>query len=80
MKVKEVFKDVPNYEGLYQVSNLGRVKSLSRFRIGRNDCEIWMGGRILKHGVDNLGRCGVVLSLNNKTKNYRVHQLVAMAF
>ena len=28
--MEEIFKDVPGYEGLYQVSNLGRVKSLSR--------------------------------------------------
>ena len=29
--MKEVWKDIPNYEGFYQVSNLGRIKSLSRF-------------------------------------------------
>ena len=28
---KEVWRDIPNYEGIYQVSNLGRVKSLERF-------------------------------------------------
>lgn len=30
MQIEEVWKDIPNYEGLYQISNLGRVKSLSR--------------------------------------------------
>ena len=33
---KEIWKDIPNYKGLYQISNLGRVKSLERFRKGKN--------------------------------------------
>ena len=33
----EIWKDIKGYEGLYQVSNLGRVKSLARFRVGRRD-------------------------------------------
>ena len=35
--MKEVFKDIPNYEGLYQVSNLGNVKSLNYRRTKKED-------------------------------------------
>ena len=73
----EIWKDVPGYEGFYQVSDLGNVKSLSR--------KIWNGkvffiskDKLLKPGVD--GYCNVELSKNCKRKNFKVHQLVAMAF
>jgi hypothetical protein len=64
----EVWADIPNYEG-YQVSNLGRVKSL---KYGKE--------RILKIGTNNHGYYYVVLYIKNSTKNKTVHQLVAMAF
>lgn len=34
--MNEVWKDIKNYEGLYQISNLGNIKSLSRKRVDRN--------------------------------------------
>tara|TARA_R110000787_G_C13243583_1_gene428556 strand:+ start:106 stop:594 length:489 start_codon:yes stop_codon:yes gene_type:complete len=68
----EIFKDVPNYEGLYQVSNLGRVKSLARK--GR------LKDRILKPKKDGSGYLMVNLRKDNKSKTRTVHQLVAMAF
>jgi hypothetical protein len=77
---EEVWLPIKGYEGYYEVSNLGNVKSLKRFRNGRNGSKIYMADRNLKFGIDYLGRKNVVLSLNNKTKNYRIHQLVAMAF
>ena len=67
--MKEVFKDVPGYEGLYQVSNLGNVKSL-RFRK-----EIILKTRKSKHGY-----LSVILYKYVKPKTIKVHQLVAMAF
>ena len=66
---KEIWKEVKGYEGIYQVSNLGRVKSL---RFGKE--------RILKPGLDSGGYYRVGLRFNNKTKTKKVHQLVAMAF
>jgi hypothetical protein len=45
---KEIWKDVVNYEGLYQVSNLGRVKSIERNGTGK-------GGRILSPSDNGLG-------------------------
>lgn len=76
--MEEIFKDIPGYEGIYQVSNLGRVKSLPR--------EIWKNGfyitkeKILKPNIGNIKYCYVILYKNLQKKTIRVHQLVAMAF
>lgn len=64
----EIFKDIPGYEGMYQVSNQGRVKSL---KLNKE--------RILKL-VDNRGYLQVMLYNEGKFKAIKVHQLVAMAF
>lgn len=67
---KEIFKDIPGYENEYQVSNLGRVKSL---KCGKE--------KILKQVKDKTrGYYFVGLSINGKCKPYLTHQLVAMAF
>jgi hypothetical protein len=65
----EVWKDVPNYVGLYKVSNIGRVKSAINGFI-----------RVLKPGVDGRGYYTVALTKSGKAKTFKVHQLVAMAF
>lgn len=70
--MKEIWKDIPDYEGSYQASNLGRIKSLKKYR-GSND-------NILKLCHDTKGYLQVLLSLNNKKETIKVHQLVAMAF
>ena len=64
----EIWKDIKDYEGLYQVSNLGRVKSL---KFGKE--------RILSAATNATGYSLVALC-NGKTKAITVHQLVAMAF
>lgn len=69
---KEIWKDIPNYEGLYQASNLGRVKSLERpYR--RKE-------KILKLSISHRGYYIVALSKNSIVKTYRVHRLVWEAF
>lgn len=45
--MKEVWKDIPEYEGVYQVSNLGRVKSLDRIIIDKNGRKHLCKGRLL---------------------------------
>jgi hypothetical protein len=80
-EVKEVWKDVPGYEGLYQVSSLGRVKSLSR----RIDYKGWPYYRIakeiiMKESISSNGYKFVVLRKDGKPKNIRTHQLIAMSF
>ena len=63
-------EDIADYEGLYQVSNLGRVK-----RYYKNSKE-----RILKLGSDRDGYLRVNLCREGKGKTYKVHRLVAQAF
>lgn len=65
----ETWRDVDSYEGIYQVSNLSRVKSF----YGRRT-------RILKHHIDIDGYTVVSLSRNAKDKVFGVHTLVARAY
>ena len=77
--MKETWKDIKGYEGHYQVSNLGRVKSLSRivYRSG-NRGNMLMGEKILS--TSNQEYKTISLKLNGKPKTYKVHKLVAMTF
>ena len=43
--MKEIWKDIPNYKGLYQISNLGRIKSLKRYVKNKH------GKRIVKEKI-----------------------------
>lgn len=76
--MEEIWKDIPGYEGLYQISNKQMVKSLSRKEFGgRNRIR---GERILKPRTDRGGYLHVALSKNGETKNLSIHRLVAIAF
>lgn len=68
----EEWKDIFGYEGLYQVSNLGNVKSLGHGHIKRE--------KILKPSNDGRGYLKVGLHLNKVKKSRKIHQLVAVAF
>ena len=72
----EIWKDIQNYEGSYQVSNYGRVKSLSRVDSRGNK----RNEKILKLDKDRQGYKNVYLCKNGKRKFYQVHRLVANAF
>ena len=80
--MKEEWKDVKDYEGLYQVSNLGRVKSVERMKwSGLNGgCYVTVPERILKTIKDKYGYLTVNLCKDSKMKTYKVHRLVATAF
>lgn len=75
----EIWKDIPEFENLYQASNLGRIKSLERFRKGKNGCLVTVKERILKQGITH-GYYNVILCKNSIGKNYLVHRLVWTAF
>lgn len=82
---EEVFKDVLGYEGLYQVSNFGRVKSLKRknvFYCGlkKEYLERPVKEKILNFSKSNRGYLQVCLTKNGNYKTYTVHRLVAKAF
>lgn len=68
----EIWKDIKGYEGLYQVSNYGNVKSLNYLRTGKE--------RILKQGTRKGGYKRVALCNNGEMKFYLVHRLVAEVF
>ena len=74
---EEIWKDVPGYEGCYQVSSLGRVKSLAR-RIYKRKYSFICKEVILKASCNKY--CLVSLSKESKSVSMLVHQLVAMAF
>lgn len=77
--MKEIWKDVKEYEGLYQISNLGNVKSLDRYIINKNRDKQYFPGKYLSQGIgDNYLK--VTLSKNNKQRTFRIHILVARAF
>ena len=67
----EVWKDIDGYEGLYQVSNLGNVKSLNYLHTGKE--------MILNPGLSK-GYLKITLCKDGKHKKYYVHRLVAEAF
>ena len=76
----EEFRDIPNYEGIYQVSDMGRVKSLDRMITESNGKKRLLNGRVLKPFFSTTGYFNVGLRKDNKLKTIRVHQLVAMSF
>lgn len=79
--MEEVWKDVAGYEGLYQVSNMGRVRSLDRKIKGFDGRTFFHKGKILKASLNiKRGYLRVRLTKHNKGKFYRVHRLVAKTF
>lgn len=77
--MEEVFKDVPNYEGFYQVSNMGNVKSLDRISNGRWGA-VKYKGKILKGCASTNEYLTVTLCSKKKRSTKKIHKLVAEAF
>ena len=74
--IKEIWKDIPEYEGLYQASNLGKIKSLDRFNYkGHHNLE-----KILKQKLNKNGYLSVSLCKNKKVKVCYIHKLIAITF
>jgi len=80
---QEIWKDIPEYEGTHQVSNLGRVRSLSRFvrfdrKSGSGNVGFNHTGKVLKQWLSNSGYLRVKLA--HIRPFLTVHRLVAQAF
>lgn len=74
--MKEIWKDIEEYEGIYQVSNLGRVRSLDRLD-GANHR---LNGKVLKIRKNTHGYLDISLYKNSVSSNNTIHRLVAEAF
>ena len=80
MKEQEIWKPVVGFEGYYEVSNLGRVRSLTRTII-RSDGKVrTFKGAILSGTKHNKGYRDVVLTRGGVSTRYLIHRLVALAF
>lgn len=73
--MNEQWKDIEGYEGLYQVSNLGRVWSVKRKERGRT-----FGGKLHSIRTDRRGRCSIQLSREGKQEYMSLPRLVATYF
>lgn len=72
--MEEIWKDIKGYEGLYQASNLGRVRSFRNS--SRKKCEPY----ILSPGKINSGYLNVVLNKNGVRQTLKLHRLIAETF
>lgn len=81
-KIKEIFRDIPKYEGLYQISNFGKVKSLDRIINSgiKYNSKVLRKGRILKSCTDKYGYLKVLLHKDGVKKNKNIHRLVASSW
>ena len=70
--MKEIWQDIKGYEGKYQISSLGRIKSLKRKNVTTT--------HIIKPRLDKNGYLLINLSMNNHKNTFKVHRLVAETF
>ena len=82
--MEEIWKDIEGYEGIYQVSNLGRVRSLDRVlpKVSKFGKIIMFPykGKFLADIFDEDGYKQVSLCFNGVQKEFKIHRLVAMTF
>lgn len=71
--MREIWKAIPEYEGYYEASSLGRIRSVPRNGTRAN-------GTILALNIKKSGYANVLLSKNDMRKTHRVHRLIAQAF
>lgn len=76
---KECWRDIKGYEGLYQVSNFGRIKALPKKRNNGTGYYI-QKEKIMKPQLKNKRYLGIYLTKEGKHKNYLIHRLVAENF
>lgn len=77
---KEIWKDVEGYEGIYKVSNIGRVKSLDKEVFNKITGKINLRKGIIRKPQFEGGYHSVILLHEGKSKNFKIHRLVATAF
>lgn len=78
--MKEIWKDIPKYEGLYQISNTGKVKSLTRTVLKKDGKILSLQERFLKPRANNKGYLYLNLCKKGKCISHYVHVLVGNNF
>lgn len=78
--MSEVWKDVPGYEGMYQASSLGNVRSVTRKVNSKGGCPAIKKGKVLKQTLKKKGYLCVNLSSHGKSKAIEVQRVIALTF
>lgn len=78
--MNEMWKDIPNFYGKYQVSNMGNVRSIARTIIRRNGRKQQIESKMLVSRKSGCGYLYVTLHNEGKKETIRVHRLVASLF
>ena len=78
---EEIWKPVPGYEGLYEASTYGRIRSIERFVYHRR-CKRFQKRKsvILKPSISSRGYYTIVFGINGTRKAYAVHRIIAETF
>lgn len=76
----EIWKGITGFENNYQVSNIGRVRSLDRIILSKNGRYLNYKGRLLSPAINSRGYLCILLCMNCKIKSVNIHQLVAIEF
>ena len=77
--LNEEWRDIKGYEGLYQVSNYGRVKRNNSLVNSKNGSKRIVKEHVIKQYVENSGYLYCILSINSRIKKFFIHRLVARA-
>ena len=78
--MEEIWKPIVGYEGLYEVSSIGRVKRVAHSYISKRGITEWLSERVFKNHTYPNGYEYVTLSKGTVTHNCSIHRLVAIAF
>jgi len=77
---EEQWKDIPDFEGFYQASNFGRIRSLDQIVECRNGATRQCKGKVMKLSLDRIGYQRIGLSKQRKDYPSKVHKLIMLAF
>ena len=78
--MNEIYKPVPNFEGIYEISNFGNVRSCEREYIRQDGAIVRKRAKQRKLVVDSLGYVRIQLHHLKEKKYYKIHRLVLLTF
>lgn len=78
--MQEIWKEIPGWEGFYEASNLGEIRSIRRVVTRPNGRPLPVNSKILSQATNKYGYKAVVLCRHGVMKTMAVHRLIAMTF